>query len=393
LRNYFEPLGYSYIDYPVFEMYTDRKKPSQAIRVSDCKTPTDFFQKMWDDRIYKLLLGEKNFTPKARKLNYLSVAVLKKFFGMILMKGVIGLVSVNDYETKYFTLEFEGKSNILPRNVFFEISGNLVFDLKPIHNILLENFQSHVQPGYFVTIDEIRIPSRHYNCEDKKYNAKKPDQWAIESKSLNDSSKYLLHFTYPLGDDTPTPKQAVSLFTHYLKTTGRKHHITLDSNFLSAEDIPLVDEEGEDMGFESTISCKKTRPSNIWKELQKDLPRGYTRVISCEDRVVSCTFNNGFVNIASNLFSVKDSKEFYKPSERRTLLEMYDKTKGYSDNFGQLVKSYFPDEKFQNHELTLLVGWLMYATTNAYILALLRGSKISHREFQCSIARDLLFSQ
>jgi Transposase IS4 len=245
---------------------------------------------MWNNEIWQLLVGESNFKSKVRKANYLTVDVLKRFFGTILMKGVIGRVSIEDfYLEKFFSLAFEGKSELLPRDMFFEISGNLVYDLKAIYDVLLANFQRHMCPGYYVTIDEIRIPSRHYDCEEKKYNPKKPDVWAIESKSLHDSSKYLLHFIYPLGDNIPTPKESVILFSKYLKSTRRNHHITLDSNFLSAEDIPLLDDNGDDMGFELTISCMKNRPSKIWKELQKDLPRGYTRVISNDDVVASCT--------------------------------------------------------------------------------------------------------
>jgi hypothetical protein len=330
-------------------MYSHHKKPTAVVQVNKITTPTQFFSLMWNEAIWASLLGDKNFKSKARKQDYLSVDVLKRFFGTILMKGVIGMVSTDDfYKEDFFSLEFDGKSEILPRNIFYEISGNLIFGPKSIYSLLLQNFQRHLIPGYYLTIDEVRIPSRQYECENKKYNPKKPDVWAIESKCLNDSSRYLLHFIYPLGEDVPTPKESVFLFCDYLKTTTRNHHLTMDSNFLSAEDLPLCDSQDVDYGFECTISCKKNRPTQIWKELQKDLPAGYTRLVSNEWMVCTCTLNNGFVNLASNLFEIADKKDLYKPENRRTLLDIYDSTKGYTDDFGHLVKAYYPDEKFLN---------------------------------------------
>lgn len=368
-------------------------KSTSIVKTQKAKLPTDFFSIMWDDQIWQSLVGEKNFTPKARATPYLDVPVMKRFFGQILMKGVIGLVSSDDFhKEELFSVEFEGKSQLLPRNVFSEISGNLIFDPKLIYDILLGNFQRHVIPGYYVTIDEVRIPSRHYQCDVKKYNPKKPDVWAIESKCLNDSSKYLLHFIYPLSESVPTPKESVLIFCEYLQSSTRRHHITMDSNFLSANDVPLCDSEGNVFGFECTISCKKNRPSEIWKPLQEELPHGYTRVVENESRICSCTKSNGFVNLASDLFEISDNKDLYKPEDRRTLLNVYDETKGYTDDFGHLVKAYYPDQTFKNYKLQLVVGWFMYACTNAWILYSLKVNEVSHRKFLQQIAAHLLDS-
>lgn len=337
-----------------------------------------------------MILGKENFQSKIRAEPYLTVEVLKRFFGTILMKGVIGLVALEDfYAEKLFSIAFPSSVGLLPKNLFFEISGNLIFPLKDVYDELIGTFQHHMQPGYWTVIDEIRIPSRHYDCPVKVYNNKKPDVWAIESKSLHDSSSYLLHFIYPLAEEKPTPKESVHIFIDYLKTTTRNHHVTCDSNFLSAEDIsPLTTKS-----LKFTVSCKSNRPSELWSQaLQVGLPQGYTRVVVGAGMVCACTKNNGLVNLASTYFTVEDNKTLYSSEMRRDVLSLYDETKGYADNFGHLVKAYYPDVKFRNYELTLLVGWMIYATTNAYILYNLRGGELSHREFQYAIASNLMNS-
>ena len=304
------------------------------------------------------------------------------------MKGVIGLRSVDDfYSEKLFTVEFPSKVSLLPKDIFYEVSANLDIDLKSVYDLLIGSFQAHMCPGYWTAIDEIRIPSRHYDCTIKKYNLKKPDVWAIESKSLHDSTSYLLHFIYPLSDPVPTPKQSVAIFVEYLQKSGRNHHVTCDSNFLAADDIPLLSTKS----LKFTVSCQKNRPSEIWsKGLQVGLAQSYTRVVSGENMVCACTLNNGFVNLASTYFTVEDNQVLYSSEYRRDVLSLYDETKGYADNFGHLVMSYFPDIKFRNFRMQLLVGWLVYATTNAYILYTRQSDVLTHRAFQSQIAADLM---
>lgn len=60
------------------------------------------------------------------------------------------------------------------------------------------------------------------------------------------------------------------------------------------------------------------------------------------------TFNNGYANIGTSEFSVQEN-------DRRTLLKLYDQTKGFGDAFGQLVSNYNPHQKFHDFHITLLI--------------------------------------
>lgn len=307
------------------------------------------------------------------------------------MKSVIGLISIEDFWcTQMFVINFKGKENIIPREAYYDVTTTMKLDLTLLHQQLVQTFKEHLLPGFNVCIDEIRIPARHFDCDLKKYNLKKPDVWAIESKSLHDSSSYLLDFVNPLDSPQKTPKEVVETFAGWLLTTGRKHHIVVDSNFLSALDVELF----ENKGLWMTAGCKSDRPSFLWKDtLAKNLPAGYTRMAKKGNVVAACTKNQGILKLASNYFSVDDNKQKYHPEDRRMIMKIYDANKSFADNFGHLVKAYWPDLKFRNWEMTLLVGWFMYSCTNSYILYKLRGGAESHRQFIFQIAAHLISSK
>ncbi len=355
-------------------------------------TPTEIFECLWD---WEWFSDQEKIKLTSRASQTITISLLKRYFGGIIIRGTIGCCSFKDlYGYGPVTLNLPENWNLVPRNVFHDISTKMVFNetnLLTIHTGLVDNFQKFLVPGTHTCIDEIRIPSRHYKNEVKKYNCKKPDVWAIESKSLNDSTGYLLDFGFPLAKEQgSTVKSAVLKFINFLSTTGRRHTVTLDSNFLNADEIPLLSREKIFLH----AMCSSNRPAWLFKDgLQKELPRSYTRVASSENYVAAATFNNGKANIASNCFVVHDTDENFTPSKRRELLKYYDQTKGFSDAFGQLVKSYWPDQKFKSWELCMVFGWMKYALTNAFILHKLLNEKSNHREFLFEIGSQYLLIQ
>ena len=96
--------------------------------------------------------------------------------------------------------------------------------------------------------------------------------------------------------------------------------------------------------------------------------------------------------MASTYFTIVDDETLYSSEQRRDMLSLYDETKGFADNFGHLVMAYYPDQKFRDYRLSLLVGWLVYATTNAYILYDSLIGDTGHRDFQNQVATHLMDS-
>ncbi len=292
------------------------------------------------------------------------------------------------WEDDEISIDYPGKQDILPKNTWFAISGNMNFDPTTVHKCLIEEYKLHLVPGYNVTIDEIRIPCHHEACAYKNHNRDKPDIWAIESKSMHAENGYLIDFINPCQKKIPTPKEAVFQFAAWLKTTQRRHHLVMDSNFLNALDLLLLYE----MNFEATVSCKSTRPSFIWKQgLADKIPVSYSRVASSSRVCCVCTHNRGKPKIASTLCCATEDESSSGVQERRDLLKIYDKLKGKADHFGQLYKAQYPPGYHKRWKTTLLLGWIYFTLTNSYILFNMRNDSLTHKEYVFQIAKDLIF--
>lgn len=384
--------GWKYIPYPVFTSVFKQIQDEAILGTKHDTHLSYYFHQIWSG-IWDLLLPT---VPELRRIDRKKIGQihLKKLFGGFLMRGCLGCKNYKDlYGLGPEPVKYSFFDDLLPRNLVHELCNNLQLDdqlMSTIHQVLTSNFKRLFVPGTYLTIDEIRIPCRHFKCAQKKYNVKKPDVWAVESKSLNDLCGYLYDFTDPFTAPVQNYiKDAVSKLVNSTKSTGRRHVITLDSNFLNAEQIPTLTSDR----LKIHAMCKKKSPAYLFADgLGKELPRSYTRVAASDHYIAAVTFNNGFCNLASSAFTVENNPEKYNHKERRTLLKFYDSTKGSSDNFGQLVKSYWPNQRCLNWKMTVLLGWFMYAVTNSYIIVHLRNPDQLHRDYIYKLSRELLAS-
>lgn len=348
----------------------------------------DFFNCLWTQEIVGHICDKTGDFLCNKKQRALTPTTLNIFLGMELIRGISGIRSVEYLFAKEgFCLNFPFKERCLSRNCWYAVSSSLAFDPFLVHTLLVDRFKVHLVPGTHLCVDELRIPIQHESCPFKNHNVKKPDPWAIESKSLHANNGYLLDFVFPIVEKPPTPKEAVFEFASFLRNTGRKHHIVMDSNFLGALDLLQLKE----IGVLATVSCKRDRPSWIWKDgLEKDLPFTYTRVASSTHMCCVATNNQGIPKLASTLFHALDDEENYSPAERRSVLSTYDSLKDRADKFGQMFKAQYPNGHHQSWNTTLLVGWFYFALTNSYILYSTKYDNMSHKDFVSQIAFSLL---
>jgi hypothetical protein len=366
------------------------KKPA-ALNIRNFRRPLEFLRALFSDAIIA------NICESTAPLAYnncrtnLTMDTFFKFIGLEVMRGVIGVRNIENM----WTLEgssrpvilYPGKGNALAKNHWFAVSSNLNFDVSLVHSMLVGYFKFHMHPGFHVTVDELRIPCHHENCPVKNHNRDKPDIWAIESKSLHAENGYLLDFVDPTQDKVPTPTETVFLFAEWLTKTGRRHHMLMDSNFVSAMDLLKL----HAMGILATASCKSNRPSFIWKQaLAHKLPRGYSRVASSSRLCCIATRNKGLPKLATTLCHAVEDPNSSEVKERRRLLSIYDKYKGKADFFGHLNKAQFPQGHHKSWLSALLVGWFYFAMTNAFILYSTRFDDLTHEEFVYQIACDLM---
>lgn len=379
---------FEYISYPVFVRNMKESKEDVPRFISNFREPVQFLQCLWTHEIMEHICEETGVFKCDKKDCRLPVNDLKVFLGMELIRGISGIRNVKYlFGADGITLDFPHKEKCMTRNYWFAVSSALSFDALFVHTSLVERFKSHLVPGDHLCVDELRIPIQHQSCPFKNHNVKKPDPWAIESKSLHANNGFLLDFVFPLVDKPPTPREAVFEFACYLRNTGRKHHLVMDSNFLSALDLLQLKEKS----ILATVSCKRDRPSWIWKDgLEKDLPFTYTRVASSTHMCCVATNNQGIPKLATTLFHAVDDEENYESSQRRSILNLYDSLKDRADKFGQLYKAQFPSGHHKSWNTTLLVGWFYFALTNAYILYSTKYDDLTHKQFVFQIANNFL---
>jgi hypothetical protein len=372
------------------------------LHVRGLTTPVQFLQLMWNSVESYLVRKNRDldiFVNNHRSLpTKLTISSLRKFFGTSIMQGATGATSTDLlYAKTGVRIEFPGKDEQLPQKAFGMLGKNLEFDLSEVHSLLIYNFKYHISPGHFLTIDEARVRETRFSSEFKTFNPNKPARWAVESKTLSDSTMYLIDFIDPTTNSKPTPSEAAFQFLQWLNSSNTYHHVCVDSNFFNLDDIRRATTSFK--RIKVTASVKKVRPSFLFKDaLNVDLPPGKTRVAASNEiphLVAASTHSNKIINLVSNGFQVCNINEGdIVPAERRMMLDTYDTHKGYTDQFDHLVSNYEISHRWKTDKMNLLMGWFQYALTNAYIIYINSvEDPITHRNFRFSVAEAFLNSE
>lgn len=379
---------FAFISHPELHWFHVDARATIFRHIGSFSSPEDFMNALWNNAIIDHICNETKPLKLEKKNVKLTRSDVRKFFGVELMRGDIGIRNIEHmWSTGDIQINYPGKESSLGKNHWFAISNGIDFQPDSLHQSLTQAYQKHLVPGYNVTVDELRIPYTHEACPFKNHNRDKPDIWAIESKSLHADNGYLVDFINPCQDKVPTPAESLMLFAENLKWTERRHHVIADSNFLSVLDLPKL----EEMNVDATISCKGNRPSFIWKEgLALNLPKGYTRVASSKRVCCLATNNKGMPKIATTRCVAVENPFSSDVKERSDVLKLYDNDKGNADKFGHLYKSQFPIGFHMNWKTSLLVGWFYFSFTNAYILYSMRFNEHTHASFVYQVAINLL---
>jgi len=181
----------------------------------------------------------------------------------------------------------------------------------------------------------------------------------------------LLDYTLPKEF---SPFHSLIYFAKNLKWTGRKHHLTADSNFSNVQQAEALDK----LGHQFTLCCKTTSASqDLWRNgLAKGLPKRKSRLASKNDHLISaCYHEKQKVCLLSTAFGLKEGtiSDYQK---RHPLLNFYDDTKRCADQFNQLNKNYFFHTSIKNPTPTCcLVYFISQSQTHTFCI--LYGKKIT----------------
>jgi hypothetical protein len=151
-----------YINYPHLIWWRVDFKDVTARNIRDFEQPIDFFNALFDKSILNHIAKKTGTIVHNHFKSQVTQVDLKKFFGVELMRGYVGVRNIEMlWSQGEFQVSYPNKENALPKNHWFALSNNIVYDPKKIHKKLVDLFKKFVVPGYNVTVDEVRIPCAH----------------------------------------------------------------------------------------------------------------------------------------------------------------------------------------------------------------------------------------
>ncbi len=122
------------------------------------------------------------------------------------------------------------------------------------------------------------------------------------------------------------------------------------------------------MNVDITLCCKGNSPTYLFGGcLSQDLPQWRSHVAEKDGLVAVAYHQNSKINLVSSLFTVSEKKGATK-KDRQHILDHYDNTKRWGDQFDQLFSYFFFDHAHADWRVTLLIGWFGWCHTNAYVL-------------------------
>jgi hypothetical protein len=320
---------------------------------------------MWTSAILQHICAQMKCYRNKRGKPKVTISDLRKYFGHVLILAVLGLRRNEDlWREKGIIIDYPGKPWKLGWKKWQFINSHLLFDHKFVHQQLRQNFQKHMQPGRNMCVDEARIPCQNESCPVRSYNPSKPAKWAIESLTLSDSTRYLWDFTNPMEDDAPTPFQWLIICGERLRATGRTHRLTADKRFSNLEQALAL----KTLGVESTLCCKPNSPSWLFaNSLSQDLRQWRVHLAEGDGAIAACYHQKKKLCLVTTAFKVEE-KEGATRDDRLPVLQHYDDTKRWTDQFDQLASNFHYHHSHSDWKATLLLGWFGWAHTNAYIL-------------------------
>lgn len=381
-----KPTGFSVIRQPGLTPRIRHPKPPTIVHIVPESTVDVYFEATLPQNFFEHIVHKTNLRYRNAPGGPITLQEIRKWLGTTVTLMILRLRSHRDlFSTTNIVIKYPLKENALSRNRWSWINSHLQYDEKILQSILINTWQFHFIPGTFVTVDEHRTPCHPRDTSLLSFNNNKPDRWAQESHTLNDTkSSYLYNFDLP--KQYPSHKSLHKL-TRCLRGK-RRYHITADNHF---SNLPQAQKLAR-RKFYFTLNCKRNaQPSLVWKGgLGRGLPKHRSR-FARHGSIIAATFHsNAKLNILSNFFIAQElSKSIGK--DRGVLLQHYDATKRGADQFNLLVKNFHNHHSHSTPQLSLLNSWIQWGLTNGYILYKTNTQQpLTHRQYLSAISQYLL---
>jgi len=274
-----------------------------------------------------------------------------------------------------------------------------LYKLRPMINLLSENFERCLQPGQTIAIDESMIKFKGRSSL-KQYMPKKPIKRGYKLWVLADKSGYCLRFDVYTGKVTgeEVQKSLGSRVVHNLTTNlANKNHVIFFDNFFTS--VQLL-EELKEKGIHAVGTVNIARRYLPIFKLDKQMIRGESQWFTSNTGLAVIKWKDKrSVHILSNYHNPEEYTEVKRKEKEGNISQVpcpqaivdYNSNMNYVDIFDQLMSSYKINRRSRKWWHRIFFYFVDASVVNAYcIYKLMNLPKISAKDFRRSIINGLV---
>ncbi|XP_039311769.1 uncharacterized protein LOC105198192 isoform X3 [Solenopsis invicta] len=259
-------------------------------------------------------------------------------------------------------LRFDNKETRIQR----QKSDNLSH-IREMWDNFISNCIKYYEPSDTCTVDEQLFGFRG-QCRFRMYIPNKPDKYCLKIISLNDAKTFYMINAIPYVGKLQDMNPNETIPTYYVRRIcepiyNSSRNVTCDNWFTS---VPLVDKMKRDYDITIVGKIKKNKPEipNVFKKIPTE---GNSQFVYHNGKTL-VSYNPEKRKIVLLLSSLHTSGTIDEKSGKPEIVLFYNKTKGGTDVFNQLVHEYSTCRRTERWPMRYFYGILDQAGINCFIL-------------------------
>ncbi|CAH1974499.1 unnamed protein product [Acanthoscelides obtectus] len=392
--------------------------------LDDIERPVEVFLCLFPDSLFDHIVFQTNLyatqaSARSGKLfTPTNTMEMKKFVAINILMGIKRLPSYRDFWSTQIELRDKYISSLIPRTRFDWLLGNVhlndsvmqpkrgeplydkLYKVRPILQILSENYAKYYKPTKNVSIDESMIRFKGRSSL-RQYMPNKPIKRGYKVLVRASESGYVDHFQIYTGKNGENAEKNLGarVVTDLTRSLVNGHHIVYFDNYFTS--LMLL----RQLKLDKIYACGTIRQNRVGiptdvKE-DKASKRGESDFRVTDDGITFCKWKDKrVVAMASNFHMpgiIETVERKKKDGERETIacpviIKNYNANMGYVDKADILKSTYELDRKSRKWWHRIMWHFVDVTIVNAYILYTERCKEksLDLKSFRLSVATGLV---
>lgn len=360
-------------------------------------TPFEIFLRFFDERVIQLIVSETNRYAQQKNESFrVDQNDIYAFIGILSLSGYHTLPQYNMYWCLDDDIHIPFVRETMSRNKFRSIKQFIHFGnnnnldhtdkftkLRPILDLLNENFMQFGIFSHFLSIDEMMIPyTGKHSC--KMFMQNKPVRFGFKAWCQASNEGYVFNFDLYQGKATGNQGSlgvggnVVTNLLSVIPVNERRHHVVCFDNFFSS--LKLFDELNK-QGYFAIGTVRENRAKSIIPSVasMKKMERGSIVYAFDQNNEILLTKwkDNKFVSVISNTDSVEPvvpTRRFSRAAKKYVtfpqphVINTYNANMGGVDLADQFVSTYRSSIRGKKWYWTIFMQFFDVSVSNAWLL-------------------------